>query len=145
MQEVQTFFNSKITDLLISFSEEWRLEIEKMKVDRAKRIRSFIIGACLTGSLLFLLYANFSKTDLTNNLIISGDFSILVNLVSGYIGAWLEKITDNLPTNIRKRGQKILIKLRKEYSSITNDCMGKIESLIKFDEKVISTLWNSLL
>ena len=142
---MQEILNCKISDLVIKFSEEWKLDVEEMKIERSRRIRTFIGSTCMASTLLYVICFYLSKIDFANNwgaVIISGLF---INLASIPIGSWLEKMVTDFPKNIRKREKDILSRLRTEYSSIINKSIGNINSFMHLDEKLITDLWVNVL
>jgi predicted GTPase len=91
LREIQESLNSKIHELTVMFSEKWKLEIEEMKKDRKKRIRTFIIVTCIAITCVYLVFLYLAKVDFANNwatVLISG---LVINLISNPIGSWLDK------------------------------------------------------
>ena len=145
LQEIQELVNSKISNLVITSSEDWKLSVEEMKTDRISRIWTFIIGACIGSTLLYIIYLFFSKVDLASNVanvVISG---ILINAFSIPIASWLEKVTDNFPKNIKRREKEILSRFRADYSSIINEAISNLKSTVKLDSEIVTNLWGKIL
>jgi hypothetical protein len=145
LKEMQETLNVEISNLVIKFSEEWKLDVEEMKIDRSKRIRTFIGGTCIASTVLYLICFYLSKIDFANNwaaVIISGLF---INLVSIPLGSWIGKIAISFPKNIKKREKEILRRLRSEFSGTINELVSNIHKLLHLDGKITIDSWNSIL
>ena len=145
LQEIQELLNSKISNLVVKLSEEWRLNVEELKTDRSSRIRTFIIVTCIVSTSLYIVYLYWSKVDLPSNVanvIISG---ILINVVSNPIGVVFGKVTDNFPKNIKLREKEIVSRFRVEYSNIINESTSNLKSFITLDAKIVTDLWSRIL
>ncbi len=145
LKEMQEILNAKISDLITKFSEEWKLDVEEMRIERGRRIRAFIVSTCIASTILCMIYFHLSKIDFANNWATVVTSSLFVNLISVPIASWLEKMVTNFPKNIKKREKEILDRLRTEYSSTINESIINIKSVIHLDEKIISDLWANIL
>lgn len=145
ISKLQQTVNTRIKDLIVKHHGEWENEVDKMKIERRKRLINLTFSFGLGGLAVYLIYIFGVQKDLTNNIFVAFVFGIIVNLVSNVIGFIWAKITDRFPMSIKVKESAILNQFRDDYTQVIDDCLDSHDELINFDKMLFNEFWRKFL